>query len=218
MRKDIDLDLELDPDLLAQELADCGSPETMKLPAVDLLNTYRMRSDRRLWLDISIDSDLLAFERQIFLWNLEDRDLIADDRRPIWLYIMNYGGEVDYEQSFIDIMDASITPIFTVNLGVCASAAAEIFTAGRERFMLKNARTMFHQGFIQTQGDAQKVNNAMADYNRQLEKAKAFLLARTNIPAELYEQHKYDDWFLDADECMKYGVCDHIVRSLEEIM
>lgn len=220
MRKDIDLDLELDPEQLAAELSSCGSPETMKLPAVDLLNTYKMRSKRKLWLDIGIDCDVLAMLRQIFLWVYEDREkgIPVDDRKPIWLYIMNYGGETDYEQCLIDTMDASTTPIYTVNLGVCASAAAEIFTAGRERWMMKNARIMFHQGFIHTQGDAQKVNNAMADYNRQLEKAKQFLLDRTNIPAELYEQHKYEDWWLDAEECMKYGVCDHIVNSLEEIL
>ena len=218
MRKDIDLDLELDPADLANELANCGSPDTLKLPAIDLLNTYRMRKRRKLWLDIDVGCDMLAVERQILLWNMEDMDVIVDERKPIWLYIMNYGGETDYEYSFIDVMDASITPIFTVNLGVCASAAAEIFTAGRERYMMRNARTMFHQGFITTQGDVQKVNNAMADYNRQLEKAKAFLLKRTRIPAELYEQHKYDDWFLDADECLQYGVCDHIVHSLEEIL
>lgn len=218
MRKDIDLDLEIDPADLARELSECGSPETLRLPAVDLLNTYKMRSKRKLWLDFSVDSDVIAMVRQILLWNMEDAEVISDMREPIWLYIMNYGGEVDYEQCLIDVMDASISPIYTVNLGVCASAAAEIFTAGRQRFMMKGARTMFHQGFIATQGDAQKVNNQMADYNRQLEKAKKFLLEHTQIPAELYEQHKYDDWWLDAEECLKYGVCDRIVRSLEEII
>lgn len=211
MKKDIEFDL-------GPELVACGSPDTMKLPALDMLNTYSLRSQRRWWLDVSIDCDVLALERQILLWNAEDQDMIVDMRQPIWLYIMNFGGEVEYEQSLIDLMDASITPIYTVNMGVCASAAAEIFTAGRKRFMMKNARTMFHQGFIQTQGDAQKVNNAMADYNRQLEKAKMFLLARTKIPAELYEQHKYDDWFLDSEECLKYGVCDKIVSTLEDIL
>ena len=213
-----DIDLELDPSVIAEELFACGNPDTMKLPAVDLLNTYSMRSKRKLWLDLSIDCDLLAMERQILLWNMQDIKKQEREPEPIWLYMMNYGGESDYEYSFIDIMDASFTPIYTVNLGICASAAAEIFTAGRKRFMMKSARTMFHQGFISTQGDAQKVNNAMADYNRQLKKAERFLLERTKITSELYEQHKYEDWWLDADECLHYGVCDKVVSSLEEII
>lgn len=217
MRKEQEDYIELE-DLVDGMLDVIGHPETLKLPQLQQVEDYILYGQRRIWLEEQVDNGVLEVERRIFLWNLADRELLAEDRKPIWMYIFNYGGSSDAEQSLIDVMDASITPIYTVNLGVCLSAAAEIFTAGKKRFMLPNARTMYHQGFVATQGDVQKVNNQMADYNRQLEKTKHFLLERTKIPPELYEQHKYDDWWLDADECIRYGVCDHIIRSLDEVM
>lgn len=218
MRKATEDDyIELD-DLVDSMLDVIGHPETLKLPQLRLVEDYTLYSQRRIWLEEQVDNDVLDLERRIMLWNLEDHGKRVEDRRPIWMYIFNYGGSTDAEQSLIDVMDASITPIYTVNLGVCLSAAAEIFTAGKKRFMLPNARTMYHQGFVATQGDVQKVNNQMADYNRQLEKTKLFLLERTKIPPELYEQHKYDDWWLDAEECLKYGVCDSIIKTLDDVM
>ena len=217
MRKEQEDYIELE-DLVDGMLDVIGHPETLKLPQLQQVEDYILYGQRRIWLEEQVDNGVLEVERRIFLWNLADRELLAEDRKPIWMYIFNYGGSSDAEQSLIDVMDASITPIYTVNLGVCLSAAAEIFTAGKKRFMLPNARTMYHQGFVATQGDVQKVNTQMADYNRQLEKTKHFLLERTKIPPELYEQHKYDDWWLDADECIRYGVCDHIIRSLDEVM
>lgn len=195
-----------------------GGPENFKLPDPYLLNEYRLRDERKLWLDISVQAEVLDLERQILLWNMKDEPFAACDRQPIWLYLFNYGGEADLETSLVDVIDASITPIYTVNMGVCASAAAEIFVAGRRRYMLKNARVMFHQGFGAISGDAQKMRDNIEDYSRQLEKAKFFLLERTKIPPDVYEQHKYNDWWLSADDCIKYGVCDQIVQSLDEII
>lgn len=162
--------------------------------------------------------DVLDLERQILLWNIQDADIFEDEREPIWLYIWNQGGYMELSNSLIDVMDASITPIYTVNMGLCASAAADIFTAGKKRFMMKNARVMYHQGSGSLSGDAQKMADQMADYNRQLEKARAFLLARTKIPPEEYESHKYNDWWLSAEECLKYGVCDKIIETMEDVI
>lgn len=209
--KDLD-DIELPIEALI------GGSENLKLPDPFLLNEYRLRDERKLWLDLNVSADVLDLERQILLWNMKDEPLAACDRQPIWLYMHNYGGEADYETSLVDVIDASITPIYTVNMGVCASAAAEIFIAGRRRYMMKNARVMFHQGFGAISGDAQKMRDNIEDYSRQLEKAKVFLLERTKIPPEIYEQHKYNDWWLSAEECSQYGVCDTIVRSLDEVI
>ena len=207
--------VELGLEELKAELCDVAN---LKLPDPNLTRRWQMQKDRRLWIDDFIDDDVLEYERQILLWNMEDVGLTAEERKPIWIYLFNYGGNFELEWSLIDVMDASVTPVYTVNLGLCASAAADIFTAGRRRFMLKNARIMYHQGFVSTQGDAQKVNNQLADYNRQLKKTEEFLLERTKIPSGLYEEHKYDDWYLSAADCMQYGVCDLIVSSLDEVI
>ena len=190
----------------------------LKLPDVTLINDYKLRAKRKLWLDIDVDVDVLDLERQILLWNMEDEAYLPEERDPIWLYIWNQGGYMELSNSLIDVIEASLTPIYTVNMGLCASAAADIFTSGKKRYMLKNARVMYHQGHGSLSGDAQKMADQMADYNRQLEKAKEFLLAKTKITSEDYEKYKYNDWWLTAEECLSYGVCDQIIETLDDII
>lgn len=207
-------DIELS-EALAEMLDD---PFNAKLPDLAVVNLYKLTGDRKIWFDLSVDTNTLEWEKLILLWNMEDKDKPVEDRKPIWIYLFNYGGSFDLEWSFIDLIDASETPIYTVNMGVCASAAADIFIAGKKRFMTKNARTMLHQGSAGFQGDTQKIFDQVDDYKRQLEKTKQFILERTNISSRAYGTHLKDDWWLNAEECLKHGVCDQLIESLDEVL
>ena len=202
-------------ELLAEMLDD---PFNAKLPDLAVVNLYKLTGGRKIWFDLSVDANTLEWEKMILLWNLEDKGKPVEERKPIWIYLFNYGGSFDLEWSFIDLIDASQTPIYTVNMGVCASAAADIFIAGKKRFMTKNARTMLHQGSAGFQGDSQKIFDQVDDYKRQLEKTKQFILERTNISSRAYGTHLKDDWWLNAEECLKHGVCDALIENLDEVL
>lgn len=90
-------------------------PFNAKLPDLAVVNLYKLAKDRRIWLDIAVDDNTLEWEKQILLWNMEDHGVPAAQRKPIWIYLFNYGGSFDMEWSFIDLIDASATPIYTVN-------------------------------------------------------------------------------------------------------
>lgn len=211
MMKDEEIELDLS-EVLAHINQNGG------LPDPEMLNFYKLQKERKIWFDLQVDASTLEFERQIMLWNMEDMLVPPEQRKPIWLYLFNYGGSFDLEWSFIDMIDMSITPIYTVNMGVCASAAADIFLAGKKRFMVKNGRVMIHQGSGGFQGDSNKIFNAVDDYKRQLEKTKKYILDRTKITSAAYKKHETDDWWLTADECLKYGVCDKLVETFDEIL
>lgn len=202
-------------ELLAEMLDD---PFNAKLPDLAVVNLYKLTGERKIWFDLSVDANTLEWEKMILLWNLEDKGKPVEERKPIWIYLFNYGGSFDLEWSFIDLIDASQTPVYTVNMGVCASAAADIFIAGKKRFMTKNARTMLHQGSAGFQGDSQKIFDQVDDYKRQLEKTKQFILERTNISSRAYGTHLKDDWWLNAEECLKHGVCDALIENLDEVL
>lgn len=195
-----------------------NDPFNAKLPDMAVVNLYKLSQDRRIWFDVAVDENALEWEKQILLWNAEDQDIPAEQRKPIWIYLFNYGGSVDLEWSFIDLIDASVTPVYTVNMGVCASAAAEIFIAGKKRFMMKTARTMLHQGSAVLQGDSQKLFDQVDDYKRQLECTRQFTLERTKISARAYGAHLKDDWWMNAEECLKNGVCDQIIESINDVL
>lgn len=101
-------------------------PANQQLADPSLLNHYAFISKRKYWLDVVVDSNAIELEKQIFLWNMEDAGKPSEERQPIWIYLMNYGGDADCGWSLIDAILASETPVYTVNVGVAASAAALI--------------------------------------------------------------------------------------------
>lgn len=189
-----------------------------KLPDPELVTYYTLEKQRRIWIDENIDFSLLEAERLILRWNIEDAGKPAEARRPIWLYIMNYGGDADVMWSFIDVIESSATPVHTVNMGVCASAAGIIFLSGHKRFMMPRSRIVIHEGSASFAGDSTKVFDAADSYKNSIKAMKEQILKKTGIPAKLLNKKRNNDWELDAAFCLAHGVCDAVVESMEEII
>lgn len=45
-----------------------------------------------------------------------------------------------------------------------------------------------------------------------------FVLSRTKIPEDVFNENFENDWYLSAKEAIKYGVADKIITSLDEII
>lgn len=188
------------------------------LPVPDLVSYYVLENDRKLYLDTEVDNTGLNLQRMILRWNVEDAGKPAADRKPIHLYIFSPGGDTDVMWSLIDTIEASETPVYTVNIGVAASAAGLIFLAGHKRFMLSRSRLVIHEGSARMSGDAVKVMDAGESYKKMLSQMKAYILKRTRISASVLGRQKCHDWELDADYCLEHGVCDAVVGKLSEII
>lgn len=194
------------------------SPANMKLPEPELITYYTLENERKIWIDLSVDAMLLEYERMILRWNMEDKGKDPSDRKPIWIYLFNYGGSLDIMWSFIDIISASKTPVYTVNMGCCASAAAIIFVSGHKRFMMPMASVMIHKGSAQIAGDGQKVIDQADSYKKELKKMRNFITDHTSIPSRTLSSKQNNDWEIDAEYCLEHGVCDVIVSSLDDVI
>lgn len=161
---------------------------------------------------------ILEYERLILRWNMEDKGKPALERKPIWIYLCNYGGSADMMWSFVDMIKASKTPVYTVNMGQCASAAGIIFIAGHKRFMMPRATLMIHKGAAQFAGDGQKILDQADSYKKDLKKMRDFVTAHTSIPQRTLSSKQNNDWEIDADYCLEHNVCDVIVTSLDDII
>lgn len=160
----------------------------------------------------------MELERMILRWNMEDKGILPKDRKPIYIYIHSTGGYAYYMWSLIDVILASVTPVYTINMGQCMSAAAIIFMAGHKRFMMPRAKVLIHQGYNKIEGEAQKVMDQTASYKKELKEMQEFILSRTAIPASSLSKKKNNDWELDAAYCLEHKVCDQIIQNLEEIL
>lgn len=193
--------------------------ENLQLPDPNLLTYYRNLENRTLWLDTDVDDSLFEFVRHIIRWNEEDKGVPVEDRRPVRLMIFSYGGDLDVNNAFIDVVRTSQTPIWAINLGQACSAACFISIACHKRFALPNATYLIHQGGGDgISGTYQQVMSAMLEYQRKIEEIEAFLIANTKIPQDILEEQITTEWFISAKEAVEYGICDKIIESLDEIL
>ena len=188
------------------------------LPDSDEVSRWDLESQRKIWLDDDIGYNMMEIQRLIIRWNKEDKLRSLQDRVPIRIYIMSYGGDLDFMWSLIDTITLSKTPIYTINVGVAASAAALIFLAGHQRFMMPTSRMIVHEGSAQLAGDAIKVMDQSESYKKQLKQMKDYILERTEIPRAQLMKKRSNDWELDAEFCLENKACDVIVNSLDEII
>lgn len=207
-------------ELVTQIIEDIGldpqNPSMLPDPAA--INYYVFENDRKLFLEQDVECQAMEIARLILRWNLEDRDIPVEQRKPITLYVMSGGGSLYYMWTLVDIMLASKTPIITVNLGLAASAASLIFLAGSQRLMLQNSVVVIHQGSTELSGDANKILDTVDNYKTELERMKAYILSRTTIPVRLFNKKNKDDWYIDPKTCMEYGICHTLVESIDQII
>ena len=187
-------------------------------PDPDYLAYHQLLKDRIIYLETPVDEPMLRIHKQILMWNAEDKGIPVDQRKPIRIVIMSYGGSVNYMWMTVDAIRGSKTPVYTYNIGAAHSSAGLIFMAGHKRFMTPNATVVIHEGSAGFEGDAGKVLDASESYKKALKKMKDYIVERTEIPPATLNRKKSNDWELNAEDSLKFKVCDRIVESIEEII
>lgn len=190
----------------------------LQLPDPALLNYFAAADKRILWVDGEIDIALLETTKQIMMWNLEDRDIPVENRIPIKLFIFSPGGNLAETMHACSVIEMSKTPVWTVNMGMAMSGGFLLLVAGHRRFAFPYSRAMMHRGSGGAVGTFGQAEDAMKDYNDQVADMKTHILKHTEITAAAYGKRKDRDWYMGADDQVKFGVVDKIVESLDEIL
>lgn len=188
------------------------------LPDPDTYQFWQMYEDRKMWIDLEVDATAVSYARMIHTWNAEDKGKPVEERKPIRIYLENYGGDLDMMWMLVDAIKASKTPVYTINMGMSGSAASIVFIAGHKRYMMPRARVVIHEGSATISGDAVKVMDQSEAYKRDLKKMKEFIIDNTEIPQKMLNKKRNNDWELDAQYCLENKVCDVIVQDLDEIV
>lgn len=192
--------------------------EQHTLPHPDEVSYFALEKERKIFLDYDIGIDCMALVRMIIRWNIEDKGIDPKDRKPIMIYMHSYGGSLDYMWDMISVIESSETPVYTINVGKCASAAALIFMAGHKRYMSKRAIVLIHEGSASMNGDSTKVLDASDSYRKELKKMKDYILERTKISPRVLNKKRNNDWEIDAEFCLENGVCEHVFEKISEVI
>lgn len=189
--------------------------ENFQLPNPQLLQYYYDRKDRVLWVDKEIGEDLFNEIKQIVLWNREDNknNISSEDRKPIRLMIHSYGGDLDSCFALIDLMGISKTPIYTYNMNACMSAGAMIYINGHKRYSMPLSIVLLHQGSGGAGGQYEQVIAQTENYKKLIGMIKDNILAHTNIPKATLNKKFNTEWYIYAEDQIKYGITDEIITK-----
>lgn len=167
---------------------------------------------RKFFLNREIDQEgVHEIARHILQINAEDKNIPPDVRKPILLYVISNGGEVDSGFELIDVIEASKTPVYTINLGYQYSMGFLIGLAGHKRFATKNAKFLMHDGSNFVWNSGAKAQDQM-DFNRRVEaRIRDYVISHSKVTPEEYDSKLRVEWYLFADEAKEKGFTDYII-------
>lgn len=194
---DIDIDLE--------QLLSEGS-------SIDELFYLKDLKERKLFLNRDINqASVASVAHSILQFNSDDKNVPPDKRKPILLYLVSNGGEVDSGFELIDIIQNSKTPVYTINLGYWYSMGFLIGIAGHKRYATANSKILMHDGSYFVYNSGAKAQDQMKFQRKVEERVKNYILSRSKIADEEYDSKYSSEWYLYADEAKEKGFIDYIV-------
>ena len=141
--------------------------------------------------------------------------LEAESQEPVKLDINSPGGDVDSGFAIYDMIRFVSCPVTIIGMGLVASAAALVLLAVplERRIGLPNSSYLIHQPLSEMKGNATDIEiHAM-----QLEKIKAkinrMIAEATGKSLEKVAHDTDRDYWLDADDAVKYGLISRIVTK-----
>ena len=140
--------------------------------------------------------------------------------RPLTFIINSVGGNVNTMMTIIGLINIaklSDIPVITFVLGLAASAASMIAVQGDERYINKISRHFIHFGCIWDITTKHTEIEKMYLQNKQYSESMIDLyleacggkLSREKLLSLQSDERGY----LNAEECVKYGLCDAIIED-----
>lgn len=192
--------------------------ENMALPAPELITFYRNLENRVLWLDSEVDDSFTEFARYIIDWNREDMNVPVENRKPIKLMILSYGGDLSINNMLINLIKISKTPVWGINMGHADSAGCFIFMSCHKRLAMPNSTFLIHKGSASFDGTYEEVTSHVLEYQRVVDELCDYIMNHSNISESILNENIWGEWFITAKEAVDYGFVDKIVDDINDIL
>lgn len=169
----------------------------------------RLLKDRIIFLGGPIDDGVAntVIAQLLFLES-------EDPKKEIRLYVNSPGGSVTAGLAIIDAMSAVKPDVSTTCVGLAASMGAWIFAAGKKgkRFILPNAEVMIHQPLGGAEGQTSDIEITAKRMLRMRDSLNKLMAKFSGKPLPQVDKDVDRDYFMTAEEAVKYGVADQIVK------
>ncbi len=140
-----------------------------------------------------------------------------DANKDIFMYINSPGGVVTAGMAIYDTIQYLSAPVSTICIGQAASMGALLLSAGSKgrRFALPNARIMIHQPLGGAQGQATDIEIQTQEILRVKKLLNEIMSKHTGQPLSKIEKDTDRDFYMGADEAVKYGLIDEVITSVK---
>ena len=178
---------------------------------IDALFEYGVdRNNRRIFLFDDIDNMPIGLViKALYLMDSENKE------KPIELFIGSYGG---YQYDMFALYDAIQTihsPIHTVAIGKCMSAAPLLVCCGEkgQRCATPNTFFMVHQGWDDI-GEKRfdEVKNDLEHWRSMEDRWYTLMEKHTSKPSSFWKAQceKVGDRYFDSHEAQEWGLIDYV--------
>jgi ATP-dependent Clp protease protease subunit len=173
----------------------------------------RMLKTRTILLSGEIKKDLAERTiRQLLL--LED---MGDG--PIRIFIDSPGGDADAGYAIFDMIRFVKPPVWTVGMGLVASAAAIIQLASpkERRVGLPNSHYLIHQPLSGIRGVATDIEIHARELEKLRGKINQLIADETGAPFAQIEKDTDRDFWMNAGEAAAYGLISRVITGRGEL-
>ncbi|MDR3020465.1 MAG: ATP-dependent Clp protease proteolytic subunit [Treponema sp.] len=173
----------------------------------------KMLKTRTILLSGEINKELAEKTiRQLLL--MEDMN-----SEPIRIFIDSPGGDADAGYAIFDMIRFIKPEVWTIGMGLVASAAALIQLAAPKsrRLGLPNSHYLIHQPLSGIRGVATDIEIHAKELEKLREKINRLVADETGNPREQVEKDTDRDYWMNAEEAVSYGLISRIITNRDEI-
>lgn len=140
-----------------------------------------------------------------------------DPEREISLYINSPGGEISAGLAIYDTMQLIQAPVSTIAVGITASMATVLLTAGASgrRYALPNSTIHLHQPLGGARGQATDIEIAAKEIVRMRNLLNDILRRHTGLDDAQIDRFTDRDFYMTPQQAVEYSLVDKVLDSSE---
>ncbi|WP_144083070.1 ATP-dependent Clp protease proteolytic subunit [Salinispira pacifica] len=145
--------------------------------------------------------------------------LEASGDEPIKVFIDSPGGDVDAGYAIFDMLRFVKPKVYTIGMGLVASAGALILLAAdkEHRLGLPNSHYLIHQPLSGMRGVATDIEIHAKEIEKTKAKINKLISEETGKKLEVIEKDTDRDYWLNAEESLDYGLISRVITSRSEL-
>lgn len=138
---------------------------------------------------------------------------------PIKVFIDSPGGDADAGFAIFDMMRFVKPDVYTIGMGLVASAGAIILLASPKdkRVGLPNSHYLIHQPLSGIRGVATEIEIHAKELEKLRKKINKLISDETGVKEGQVEKDTDRDYWMSADDALGYGLISKIITSRKEL-